>query len=235
MIAVSVHQIGVILHKLDLNLHKSDGITEWTPPKSDEIYWDGNPGEPILTLLQHPWYSDHNQYPNGIADSVGYWAENRILGGVVLFDRSTAPGRNADAIYFHSDRRHITYRIYQLLPEQKLALLNFLTAEPAPEKSPLPILGDLKNLDRIDPEEPHGITKVYRDIWERKDFPLGTYDERMKDVWDKLNFPTWRDKMEASRRSRKRKEKYYASISGSLTPESVSESDPELDPLFLEF
>ena len=39
------------------------------------------------TLFCHPWYRDYDQYPNGIADSVGYWAEARILGGVVLFDR----------------------------------------------------------------------------------------------------------------------------------------------------
>lgn len=26
-------------------------------------------------------------YPNGLADVVGYWAEYRIFGGIVLFDR----------------------------------------------------------------------------------------------------------------------------------------------------
>jgi hypothetical protein len=30
---------------------------------------------------------EHAQYPEGIADMVGYWAKDRILGGVVLFDR----------------------------------------------------------------------------------------------------------------------------------------------------
>jgi hypothetical protein len=39
------------------------------------------------TLFCHSWYRDYDQYPNGIAGSVGYWAEARILGGVVLFDR----------------------------------------------------------------------------------------------------------------------------------------------------
>lgn len=29
----------------------------------------------------------HDGYPNGLADVVGYWAEARIFGGVVLFDR----------------------------------------------------------------------------------------------------------------------------------------------------
>jgi hypothetical protein len=39
------------------------------------------------TLFCHPWYRDYDQYPEGIADCVGYWAEERIFGGVVLFDR----------------------------------------------------------------------------------------------------------------------------------------------------
>lgn len=32
-------------------------------------------------------YADPDQYPDGIADVVGYWAEDRIFGGVVLFGR----------------------------------------------------------------------------------------------------------------------------------------------------
>ena len=32
-------------------------------------------------------YEAVEQYPNGVADVVGYWAESRIFGGVVVFDR----------------------------------------------------------------------------------------------------------------------------------------------------
>jgi hypothetical protein len=63
---------------------------------------------------------------------VGYRAEARILGGVVLFDRrgpETTPDADPDALYFHSERHKVTYRIYQLLPEQRNALLDFLLAE----------------------------------------------------------------------------------------------------------
>jgi hypothetical protein len=38
-------------------------------------------------LFFHVDYMDHRQYPNGLADMAGYWAEDRIFGGVVLFDR----------------------------------------------------------------------------------------------------------------------------------------------------
>jgi hypothetical protein len=35
----------------------------------------------------HEAYYDLQQYPNGVADVVGYWAEYHLFGGVVLFDR----------------------------------------------------------------------------------------------------------------------------------------------------
>ena len=42
---------------------------------------------PHLTLLSHPDYDFQDDYPRGSADTVAYWAEDRIFGGVVLFDR----------------------------------------------------------------------------------------------------------------------------------------------------
>lgn len=152
---------------------------------------------------------------------IGYWAEARILGGVVLFDRRTPddkpassldlddeelsyllpPKLDPDAIYFHSDREHVTYRIYQLLPEQKQALVDFLTADPRPLTCPLPILGDDNNLPRVDPEEPLKATGIYRDIWERKDRPFERSDARLRDVWDTNDFPTRDDKGAAANRA----------------------------------
>lgn len=32
-------------------------------------------------------YDDPKQYPDGNADVAGYWAEDQIFGGIVLFDR----------------------------------------------------------------------------------------------------------------------------------------------------
>jgi hypothetical protein len=39
------------------------------------------------TDFMHEAYYDMQQYPNGVADVVGYWAEYHLFGGVVLFDR----------------------------------------------------------------------------------------------------------------------------------------------------
>jgi hypothetical protein len=39
------------------------------------------------TDFMHEDYLDLQQYPKGVADVVGYWAEYHLFGGVVLFDR----------------------------------------------------------------------------------------------------------------------------------------------------
>ncbi|KAI1775497.1 hypothetical protein F4818DRAFT_441591 [Hypoxylon cercidicola] len=124
---------------------------------------------------------DSSLHKDDVADMVGYWAESRILGGVVLFDRGT-PERepDPDAVFLHPDRYEITYRIYQLLGSQKQQLLDFLLFD-TPGPSPFPILGDKKNDRRVDPEEDIEATGVYRDIWERKPLPLDGSDLRQRD------------------------------------------------------
>jgi hypothetical protein len=199
---VAVHQIAAILFGLDTSVHKDDGITEWAPPISDSWFWKWYPEGPLPTLFRHHWYKDYDQYPGHVADMAGYWAEARILGGVVLFDRrkpETDPGADPDAVYFHSDRHGVTYRIYQLLPEERKALLDFLTADEPPSASPLPILGNQDNRIRVDPEEPIRTTGIYRDLWERKDLSPDAGDLRLRDVWDRNEYPTMSD-FGASRR-----------------------------------
>jgi hypothetical protein len=38
LVARSIHQIAVLIFKLDQSLHKEDGIIGWAPPKSDDFY-----------------------------------------------------------------------------------------------------------------------------------------------------------------------------------------------------
>ncbi len=68
----------------DTSRHKDDTLGRWRPAEERKRLY---PATFPTTLFCHPWYRDYDQYPEGIADSVGYWAEGRILGGVVLFDR----------------------------------------------------------------------------------------------------------------------------------------------------
>ncbi|KAG8166126.1 hypothetical protein KVR01_004678 [Diaporthe batatas] len=143
----------------------------------------------------------------------GYWAESRIFGGVVLFDRS---GSDPEAVYLHPDRNEVTYRISKLTDEQKSALLSFLRTKRAQNdepkgghggkhesrdlggKRPLPILPDETNLHRVDPEEPFSVTGVYRDVWEREmPPPEWVGDDRASTVGNPLNFPTKASQQEA--------------------------------------
>jgi hypothetical protein len=113
MVAVAVHQVAVQLVKLDTSLHKNDGIASWVPPEDDTIFWTFFPEGPPPTLFRHGWYGDYEQYPDDVADMVGYWAEARILGGVVLFDRRSSGE--------HSEVR--TYDIFQSLYFEGIYLL----------------------------------------------------------------------------------------------------------------
>jgi hypothetical protein len=148
---------------------------------------------------------------------VGYWAESRILGGVVLFDRRELDAEpcvefgtdfkvDPDAIFFHPDREGITYRICQLLPEQRKALLDFLIAEPSPP-SPFPILPSKDNRIRVCPEDPITMTGIYRDIWERKEIhPPREWVRRC--VVDTFNYPSRNDWYNSGVQSRMWREKY---------------------------
>jgi len=146
-------------------------------------------------MFTHPDFIAVEQYPNGVADTVGYWAENRILGGVAIFDRSRdwnddVPEPN---VYFQCSRRRVTYRICQLLDDQQQMLMDFLLASDgvAVTPCPLPILPGAENRVRIDPVDAIPIRQVYRDVWEREPLRLPLYTGRLYDrcVVSSLDYP----------------------------------------------
>ncbi|KAF4998914.1 hypothetical protein FGRMN_2845 [Fusarium graminum] len=186
LVAVSLHQIAVLLFKADHRLHQGDidAVTNWKLPHIEGTI-DVQPGP---TLFSHHAYLDDDIYPEGVADIVGYWAEDRILGGVVVFERRPQSPNVIPNIYFHPCRQKQTIRVYQLRNEQQQALFDFLLQEtPSSSPSPLPILGDKQNRVRVD--APTAITHdhIYRDIWERKPldiFELRIFERRPKDEVD---------------------------------------------------
>jgi hypothetical protein len=158
-------------------------------------------------MFTHGWYTDHQDYPNKVADMVGYWAENRIFGGVVLFNHNLD---QTDAIYLHPNREFTTYRICRLLPEQQQALLQF-ACNTKPVPNPLPILVDKSNTERFDPEERLEDTGVYRDLWERRYRPYKGYpgcDIRPKDVFSRHDYPVLEDRWKSSSRAHERKRQW---------------------------
>lgn len=84
--AVSVHQIAAYIYKLDLDVgsHKALLKVDNDAP----------------TFFLHSQYKDIDQYPHGVADAVGYWAEDQIFGGVLLFDRRQQDGPSANVSFF---------------------------------------------------------------------------------------------------------------------------------------
>lgn len=216
VVAVAVHQIAVLLYKNNPDLSAESATKEvhaWVPPKDTDppwsTWWTFNPDGPSPTLFKHGWYTASGQYPDGAADVAGYWAESRILGGVVLFDRTAA---ESDAVYLHPDRDDVTYRICQLTEAQKGALLRFLRSnnpKNGDDTCPLPILPDENNTIRVDPEEPFSATGVYRDLWEREmPPPESKGDGRASCVWNRLDFLTKADQDEALGRWRSRTDRW---------------------------
>lgn len=65
----------------------------------------------------------------------------------------------------------MTFRIYKLHDHQFDTLASFLSSPRPPvsaDTSVLPILGDLSNLDRVDPDDAIDVHRIFRDRWERK-------------------------------------------------------------------
>lgn len=86
MIAVACHKIAVHLFNLPGKGHRDLKAEDWRKP-SPPGYLTGCKSQPFLTPFAHHSYTNYEQYPEGIGDVVGYWAEDRIFGGVVVFDR----------------------------------------------------------------------------------------------------------------------------------------------------
>lgn len=159
--------------------------------------------------FRHYWYQKLERYPNDVADIAGHWAESRIFGGVVIFDQrdpTQHPNADPDAIWLFPDCRDVSYRLFQLLEEQKQQFLQFLLAE-LPNLELFPILDNETNAVREDPEEECQTTGIYRNDWERS----GLSDEEEGDSKSRtcsttFDYPTWSDLMRAKRRARDRRD-----------------------------
>ncbi|KAK1831474.1 hypothetical protein QBC39DRAFT_391243 [Podospora conica] len=190
LVAVAVHQFAALLYRLELRMHKGDieAIAQWVMPRPRRLQPEDEwvPIPPRPSIFNHHAYLDADIYPDGAADVVGYWAEDRIFGGVVVFNRRAERDQVLDQdppnVYLHPCREKCTYRVTQLLDHQQQALVDFLLSEPPPSPQapsaspmpeaatpcPLPILVDDRNRVRVDAQVALTYRGIFRDIWERK-------------------------------------------------------------------
>ena len=106
LVARSIHQIAVFLFQREPKLHVGDidSVVSW---KDEEQWYTINgkrrvyftPKEPRPTLFFHADYMAFEQYPHGLADMAGYWAEDRIFGGVLVFDRGPSGDEVCDVSF----------------------------------------------------------------------------------------------------------------------------------------
>ncbi|KAK3360753.1 hypothetical protein B0T25DRAFT_588984 [Lasiosphaeria hispida] len=168
MLADACHQIASYLYSLDNGVHKHSLYYTWR-----DFAEPASPDPRLLvyrapTPFYHLSYQDFNQYPNGISDVVGYWAEAKIIGGVMVFDRGES-GTECRDVFLHSCYVNGPATIHPPTPRQYDALISFLVTPANPDIScPLPIHATSENRWRWDPFD--AITKyhIFRDRYERK-------------------------------------------------------------------
>ncbi|KAK8103117.1 hypothetical protein PG984_016263 [Apiospora sp. TS-2023a] len=212
LVAVALHQVGVRLFQKGDKIHdrhhppKSgnniSSVTLWEPTPKPYYRFEVQP-----TMFAHPAFVAHDLYPHGIADMVGYWAEDRILGGVLLLDRSKEETGDDSVelpnVYFQSSRPARTHFIYQLTDQQQNDLLDFLLLptttsdddKDTPSCCPLPLSYYHKeNHVTVDPEFAIVESKVYRDPWERPppSLPRGGRGTRDVEEWTSETEEVWK-------------------------------------------
>lgn len=213
---MALHQLGVMLFKNSPHLHQGD-IEAVLYAKQPYIPPTGVIIHPRPTMFNHHHYLDDDVYPEGVADMVGYWVENRILGGVVIFDRKidsrppedtsgeACPDDELPNAYLHTSRDRKTDRPWQLNDEKQQRLLDFLLS-PSPSPSPTPGASNVPILIPI-PMLPEKTDNVRVDWW------LATFRRIYRDLWERMPLLDWElQKMER----RPRGEVDYPEIRGFL-------------------
>ncbi|TVY13463.1 hypothetical protein LARI1_G009151 [Lachnellula arida] len=118
------------------------------------------------TDLMHEDYYDLQQYPKGVGDVVGYWAEYHLFGGVVLFDRGES-GTGCKRAFLHPVGG---FRIFQLSDSQIQQFVEYVqrlveVPEDTQAQPPFPFSAE-KYTYRVDPFDAMALG-IYRDRYER--------------------------------------------------------------------
>ncbi|KAG5763397.1 hypothetical protein H9Q72_008499 [Fusarium xylarioides] len=166
LLAVSIHQIAVYLYQQDGANHTHQDYQKWIDSPRDTRRWDGYRHP---TAFCHRFYVAVGRYPNGDADTVGYWAEAKIFGGVFVFDRGVSESE-CNELYLHASRRVGPYTLFPLTTAQFERFVDFLlgdTEESAASRSPLPFRATSENRWRWHSWDAITRYHIFRDKYER--------------------------------------------------------------------
>ncbi|KAF5020031.1 hypothetical protein F66182_7967 [Fusarium sp. NRRL 66182] len=171
LVVVACHQIGAYLFELDDGAHKNEEYQNW---RSKVLGEKRNGVEsrrfytPSPIAFCHRAYRSYQQYPRGFADVAGYWAESKIFGGVVVFDRGESE-QECKSMWIHGDLSRGPKTLYPPTQEQFDALVSFLTCPPRENSTyPFPIHGSRMNRPRWHSYHAFAYHHIFRDRYERK-------------------------------------------------------------------
>ncbi|KAJ4246193.1 hypothetical protein NW757_009647 [Fusarium falciforme] len=177
LVVVACHQIAAYLFELDDGAHKHEVYDNWMRQQLMESVLQSRPGKarsmysiPPAAFF-HPSYVYPDQYPRGVADVVGYWAEGKIFGGVVVLDCGETE-QECKAMWIHGSLFRGPRTLYPPTQDQVDSLVKFLLASPGEgAPCPLPIHGTPENRPRWHPY--HALAKyhIFRDKYERQPGP----------------------------------------------------------------
>ncbi|KAF5002015.1 hypothetical protein FDECE_10757 [Fusarium decemcellulare] len=172
LVVVACHQIAAYLFELDDGAHKHKLHDDWLLQQLMESILQLGPGMPRRFVppgaFFHLSYVFPEQYPRGLADVAGYWAEGKIFGGVIVFDRGETE-LECKAMWMDGARLRGPHTLYPPTPEQFDSLVRFLLSGPDEDvPCPLPIYGTRDNIPRWHPYHALAEYHIFRDKYERK-------------------------------------------------------------------
>ncbi|KUI56201.1 hypothetical protein VP1G_10845 [Cytospora mali] len=153
LVAIACHNIAGHLYQMDDGVHKHAEWDAWCAKKRARLTESSSMRDRREcyrpTLFYIDAYMNAERFPNGLADVVGYWAELRIFGGVVLFDRGESE-EECNGIYIHRPGNSIAPPTERQFND----LVNYLLSPNVPAMSsrcPLPIKISMENKWRWHP------------------------------------------------------------------------------------
>ncbi|KAI1505917.1 hypothetical protein F5X99DRAFT_175152 [Biscogniauxia marginata] len=189
--ATACHQIAVRLYQLDDGAHKHKEHETWLAEAPSQIPEDKPYAARLLppaTTFFHWHYQASHQYPHGIADVVGYWAEAKIFGSVVVFDRGESESE-IKRVFLHADRLEGPRTLYPPTESQHRDLIRFLLSESGQDTCSLPLLDSVDNRPRYEAYDAFAYFHIFRDRYEKELPP----ERQVKDVCSAVDFPEIED------------------------------------------